>query len=245
MNSMSPSTNISSSTRPVDVRRMFDEIAPRYDLLNHVLSFGSDLYWRRSAVRELNVKPDARILDIAIGTGDLAFAAARVKAKRVVGIDPAEQMLKRCLEKSINHRSLESLQLVCGVAETLPMKDNSFHSAMIAFGVRNFSDIQKGLSEINRVLKPGASFIALELTQPRNRFFRKLFSMYFEHLVPILGRLVSGSPYAYRYLPDSVSTFPAYESFAVLLRAAGFRQVWYRTLTFGTCTLYHGIKELV
>ena len=222
---------------------MFDEIAPRYDLLNHILSFGSDFYWRNCAIRELKLQPGATILDIAIGTGDLAFAAMKLDPKAVVGLDPAEQMLRRCRKKSIKRGSLNSLQLVCGVAEVLPMKDSSFHGAMVAFGVRNFSDIQRGLNEIHRVLKPGAPFVTLELTQPSNRIFRKFFAVYFEQLVPILGRLISGSSYAYRYLPDSVSTFPSQDSFAALLSTAGFRDLWYRPLTFGTCTLYHGIKE--
>ncbi|MEE9224570.1 MAG: bifunctional demethylmenaquinone methyltransferase/2-methoxy-6-polyprenyl-1,4-benzoquinol methylase UbiE [Bacteroidota bacterium] len=231
------------SSRSVDVQRMFDEIAPRYDLLNHLLSFGLDFYWRRRAVGELKLQPGATILDIAIGTGDLAFAAFKLNPKAIVGIDPAERMLKRCFEKSIKRRALNFLELVCGTAEALPMKDRSFHGAMVAFGVRNFSDIQTGLNEIHRVLKPGAPFVALELTQPRNRVFKKFFTVYFEHVVPILGRLISGSPYAYRYLPDSVSTFPAHDSFAALMCTAGFRDVWYRPLTLGTCTLYHGIKE--
>lgn len=229
-------------SQSINVRTMFDEVVPSYDLLNHLMSFGCDFYWRRRAVGQLNVQPGSRILDIAVGTGDLALAAIKLNPKTVVGVDPAGRMLERCLKKSIERGAQDRVQLVCGVAEALPTKNGSFDGAMVAFGVRNFSDVQRGLNEIYRVLKPAATFVALELTRPQNKIFRAIFGVYFQHVVPILGRLISGSAYAYRYLPESVSAFPAHDSFAALLRSVGFRDVQYQPLTFGTCTLYRGIK---
>jgi len=238
------SGGLKSVTQPsgVDVKRMFNEIAPRYDLLNHLLSFGSDVYWRRRAVKELRLRPGSSLLDIAVGTGDLAFAALNAGSASVVGIDPAEEMLKCCRRKSMNLEVAGALHLICGVVEALPLKNESFDGAMVAFGVRNFADVQKGLGEIHRVLRGGAPFVALELTEPGFPLVRSVFSLYFHYVVPVLGRLISGSKYAYTYLPHSVSEFPANEAFAELLKAAGFRNVLFRPLTFGTCTLYYSTK---
>ena len=190
------------------VRTLFDGIAPRYDLLNHLLSVGIDRSWRRRAVghlRELNPKT---ILDVATGTGDLALEAARLQASRIVGIDIAPRMLERAKRK-VAARSLSPLIDLCsGAAEKLPFADGSFDAVMVAFGVRNFTHLERGLREIFRVLRDGGRFVVLEFSHPHRFPVRQLYFFYFTRILPVIGRAVSGHREAYRYLPETVHGLP-------------------------------------
>lgn len=226
-----------------DVGSMFDDIAPRYDFLNHLLSFGVDRWWRRQAVRvisETHKKP--RILDVATGTCDLAIAAMRLDPRQITGMDISSKMLEAGRHK-IRKKGLEGkIDLIKAGSENIPFSAGSFDVAMVAFGVRNFSDRLKGLSEMNRVLDENGMIMVLEFSKPRHFPFRQLYLFYFRMLLPIIGRIFSGNRSAYRYLPDSVMQFPDYEQFLDLLKSAGFINVRCRKLTGGIASIYTGFK---
>ena len=224
------------------VWRMFDAIAPRYDLLNRLLSFGQDLKWRRALVDNLS---DAdRILDIATGTGDVLMALAdrRAGGRFCVGVDMAGEMLK------LAHRKLtrKGENAVCALArcdaEAIPFADASFDAATIAFGIRNVADVPKTLREMHRVLKPGGRLAVLEFAIPSQRIVRTLYLLYFRHVLPLLGGLVSRDCHAYKYLNRSVEAFPYGKAFCDVVSAGGFYNVTARPLTCGIASLYLGKK---
>lgn len=219
---------------------MFAGIAHRYDLLNHLLSFGTDVYWRRAAVRRWASQLPAghlELLDLCCGTGDLARLMAR--SGPVIGCDFCLPMLERGLEK-LRRRApgAHPVALAAGDALQLPFPDASFDGLMVAFGVRNFADVDAGLREMRRVLRPRGVVGILEFSQPVLPVFRPLFLFYFHRVLPALGRLVSGRGGAYRYLPDSVAAFPDAPTFAMQLEAAGFRDVTWTRYTFGVAALH-------
>jgi demethylmenaquinone methyltransferase / 2-methoxy-6-polyprenyl-1,4-benzoquinol methylase len=229
------------------VAAMFDRIAPRYDLLNRLLSAGIDVRWRRRAVQMLSnglaeapgEHREARLLDIATGTADLALAAARLQPSEIVGVDPAEAMLERGRAK-VAERGLENIiTLQTAASEDLPFDDDVFDGAMVAFGVRNFEDRQGGLREIARVLKKNAPLVVLEFSQPRGPI-APLFAFYFRNVLPRVGALISGDRGAYSYLHDSVQVFPDGQDFLDELSATGFHPVRQERLTFGIASLYLG-----
>ena len=224
---------------PSRIAGMFDAIAPRYDLLNHLLSAGLDRRWRARAIRELTLPPDARVLDLCTGTGDLAIAALAGEARRsVVGIDFAGEMLK------IGRRKIESLGLGRSVrfvradGTRIPLASSSCDAATIGFGIRNVVEPSKALAEIARVLRPGGRLAILEFGQPRLPGIRTLYSWYFRYLLPLVGRSISKHRSAYSYLPASVGTFPPASEFAKVIAATGFSQVRAVPLTFGIVYLY-------
>ena len=223
------------------VGRMFNRIAARYDLLNHLLSGGSDFYWRKVALDAIGLKPDALILDLCVGTADLALGAMRRNQgpHLVVGVDLALDMMRIGQEKAAQ---LNGVRFVCGNAEELPFKENEFDGAMVAFGVRNLADIPVGLKNIHHTLKPGGRFVVLELSRPRMAGFRDLYQVYFRHVLPRLGGLISGDGSAYRYLHTSVMEFPERERFIDLMDQAGYTATGYRDLSMGIATLYWGEK---
>ncbi|MSV32579.1 MAG: bifunctional demethylmenaquinone methyltransferase/2-methoxy-6-polyprenyl-1,4-benzoquinol methylase UbiE [Bryobacterales bacterium] len=216
------------------VRGMFDQVAPRYDLLNHVLSFQIDKYWRRRTVSRVQAildQADARVLDLACGTGDLTLALTRAGRARVIGSDFCHPMLTAAAAK--NARLLFEAD-----ALTLPVASESFDLVTCAFGFRNFVNYRRGMAEILRVLKPGGTAAILEFSTPPNRAFRAVYGFYSTQILPRVGALISGSKDAYTYLPESVRKFPEAAALAEEFREAGYAQVEYELLTFGIVALH-------
>lgn len=217
---------------------MFDNISRRYDFLNHFLSAGFDHRWRKKAVRQLDSIKPKRILDMATGTGDLALALhRRFPSARIEGIDLSPGMIERGKEK-MEKRKLDQVSMEVGDGEAMDRPDDYFDAATVGFGVRNFEDLQKGLREIHRVLRPGGRLAVLEFSQPRGALFRPLFMFYFKNILPLYGKVISRDPKAYEYLFESVQSFPAYENFMAELQSAGFVPRYYKQLTFGVCCIY-------
>ena len=228
-------------TKKEEVREMFDNIAPKYDLLNHTLSMSIDRVWRRRVVGEVRRAKPGRILDVATGTGDLAIAMARrIRDVQVLGVDLSEQMLAVARRK-IEARGLDGrIVLDRGDAERLAVADASVDVATVAFGVRNFGDLGAGLRELARTIKPGGKVVILEFSRPRNRVFRALYEFYSYKILPHIGGLVSRDKRAYEYLPASVGEFPAPEEFMAMMARAGFRNCRARSQSFGIAQIYIG-----
>ena len=228
-------------TKKEEVREMFDNIAPKYDLLNHTLSMSIDRVWRRRVVGEVRRAKPGRILDVATGTGDLAIAMARrIRDVQVLGVDLSEQMLAVARRK-IEARGLDGrIVLDRGDAERLAVADASVDVATVAFGVRNFGDLGAGLRELARTIKPGGKVVILEFSRPRNRVFRALYEFYSYKILPRIGGLVSRDKRAYEYLPASVGEFPAPEEFMAMMARAGFRDCRARSQSFGIAQIYIG-----
>ena len=228
-------------TKQEEVREMFDNIAPKYDLLNHTLSMSIDRVWRRRVVGEVRRAKPGRILDVATGTGDLAIAMARrIRDVQVLGVDLSEQMLAVARRK-IEARGLDGrIVLDRGDAERLAVADASVDVATVAFGVRNFGDLGAGLRELARTIKPGGKVVILEFSRPRNRVFRALYEFYSYKILPRIGGLVSRDKRAYEYLPASVGEFPAPEEFMAMMARAGFRNCRARSQSFGIAQIYIG-----
>ncbi len=219
---------------------MFDEIAPRYDLLNRLLSFGVDRRWREAAAEAALAKGPGRILDVATGTGDLAILLKRLSPEaEVVGLDFAPRMLRRARKKAA--RAGVELTLVEGDALAMPFPDGSFDALTVAFGFRNFADYEAGLREFYRVLAPGGRAVILEFPPPPRGAFGHLVRFYYHRVLPAIGGLLSGNPQAYRYLPESVERFPEPGKVAEMMRAAGFTPK-VRLLTGGLAGLFIGDK---
>ena len=226
------------------VRSMFDRIAPRYDLLNRLLSAGVDVRWRRKAVDALDVDPkgDARILDLCTGTADLLIEAlGRDPRLHGLGADLSPQMLVRGLRKLKRRGMASRSALACADAERLPLRGELFDGALISFGIRNVGDRERALQELVRVLRPGGRLVVLEFGRPRG-LLGTLYRFYFGRLVPWIGGVISGDPGAYSYLPASVAVFPTPEAFGALMEKAGFAAVSWRPLTGGIATLHRGDK---
>jgi len=225
------------------VRRMFDRIAPHYDTLNKFLSAGMDKKWRKTAIGMLNAPPMAKVLDVATGTGDLAFEIARqYHDAEITGLDLAEKMLVVARKKSEKRGLSDRVQFAQGDSELLPFDDSSFHSVSVAFGVRNFSDLRRGMSEIYRVMKPDGRLVVLEFTKPRSFPFKQLFQVYFKHILPRVGSFGSGDKRAYHYLYESVQAFPDYDRFTAVLSNNGFKNAAYKVLSLGICAIYTAEK---
>jgi demethylmenaquinone methyltransferase/2-methoxy-6-polyprenyl-1,4-benzoquinol methylase len=222
----------SGTLEPDVVRGMFDRIAPVYDLMNRVMTAGLDQRWRRLAVGEV-VWPGDRVLDVCCGTGDLAVAAER-RGGRVVGLDFSPRMLERARRKS------GTIEWVQGDALALPFPDADFDGATVGFGVRNLEDLEGGMRELARVVRPGGKVAVLEITRPRG-ILRPFFRLWFDVLVPLAGRVLPGGE-AYTYLPASVRRFPGPEDLSMLMGRAGFQHVQYRLLGGGTVALHIGVR---
>lgn len=224
-----------------NVALMFNRIAHRYDLLNHLLSANRDKRWRRKLVDLLPPGENLRVLDLATGTGDQllsAFECGRVSEG--IGLDPAEKMLEIGREKIARRGLADRLRLETGFAESLPVADKSIDAVTISFGIRNVGDVSTALSEMTRVLRPGGRALMLEFSLPSNAIIRRFYLFYFRHILPRLGGVISGDSSAYRYLNRTVETFPYGEDFLALMRSAGFRHVQKHPLTFGIATIYRG-----
>ena len=225
------------------VESMFNSIAWRYDFLNHFLSFGIDRLWRKRAIRIISKYfENPHILDVATGTGDLAIAAMRLNPVKITGIDISHNMLEIGREK-IQKKGLDGkIELLQADSGNIPFGDNVFDVAMVAFGVRNFADPLKGLSEMKRVIRNDGMIVVLEFSKPSNFPFRPVYNFYFRNILPFFGKLFSKDKAAYSYLPDSVSKFPDNEEFLKLLRQAGFSDTRQVKLTGGVASIYTGIK---
>ena len=219
---------------------MFDAIARRYDLLNRVLSAGIDQRWRKRAVSLLATENPKRILDIATGTADLAIQAMSLKPEQVVGVDISEEMLAVGREKVEKLGLSGVISLESGDAENLQFEDGSFDAILVAFGVRNFGDLGKGLAEMKRVLRSGGVAVVLEFSQPTAFPIKQVYGWYSAHVLPRIGGAISGDAGAYRYLPDSVAAFPDGEQFLARMNDAGFVEARAERLTFGIASLYVG-----
>ena len=206
----------------VDVRRLFDSIAYRYDLLNHLLSGGFDFYWRRAAIQTIASQKPKHILDVATGTGDFAIAALRLNPVEVVGVDISAPMLEIGKRKLSARNLATKIRLEAGEAEHLQFPDGHFDAAIVAFGARNFENLEMGLMEMRRVLKEGGQIVVLEFSKPRVFLFKQLYFFYFRNILPFVGRLISKDKEAYQYLPDTVMKFPDGEDFTSILRKVGF-----------------------
>lgn len=223
---------------------MFDGIAPSYDRLNHLLSLDVDKLWRRRALKEVVDGSAQQILDVACGTGDSTIALAKGAApgSHVTGVDISEGMMALILQKASRKGVQDRISLQVADGEALPFADESYHRVFCAFGIRNFEHKEKGLAEFVRVLKPGGKAVILELSVPRNRAVRWFYDLYFLHILPWVGGLVSGHKSAYRYLPASVHAFPAPEAFCALMQGAGFKNVRHKSYSLGLCRMFVGEK---
>lgn len=225
------------------VAAMFNAISPKYDALNRILSAGIDQSWRRKTLREIRATGALKLLDVATGTADLALALAKgIPGSKVVGVDISSGMLEVGRSK-VRAKDLEGrVRLDLGDGEQLPYEESSFGAVTVAFGVRNFENLEQGLRDMRRVLEPGGTLAVLEFSQPTAWPLRSLYLFYFKNILPRIGRMVSKDASAYTYLPNSVQAFPYGEAFAAKLREAGFKSVRVRPLTFGVASLYLAIK---
>jgi len=241
---MSTNTGVPHHINKSVIGSMFDDIALRYDFLNHLLSFGVDRFWRGKAINVISAAyRNPRILDVATGTADLAIAAMKLDPVHITGIDISVQMLESGRKKLKKRGLSDKIDLIKGDSENIPFSDNSFDVAMVAFGVRNFSDRLKGLSEMNRVLKPDGMAMILEFSRPERFPFRQMYYFYFRVLLPVIGRFFSKNRIAYSYLPESVMQFPDNEYFMEMMSKAGFFRVSQKKLTGGIACIYSGFKS--
>ena len=230
------------TSKKEQVARMFNNISHRYDFLNHFLSLGIDKLWRKKAINLLRPQNPKLILDVATGTGDFAIQALVLNPDKVIGIDISTGMLDVGRIK-IRDRKLDSkIELLEGDSENLPFEENKFDAITVAFGVRNFENLELGLREIKRVLKPGGMLVVLEFSKPRSFPFKQLYNFYFKSILPGVGRMVSADKAAYTYLPASVEAFPDGDDFIQVLQRVGFNKTQCRALTFGISSIYTGTK---
>lgn len=232
------------SDKKANVTSMFDSIAPSYDFLNHFLSFGTDRIWRKKAIRIISESfKNPKILDVAAGTADLSLAAMKLDPEHITGIDISVKMLEIGREKISRKRLDDRIELVQGDSEKIPFANDHFDVAMVAFGVRNFADPLKGLSEMTRVVRRGGMVMVLEFSKPVKSPVRQLYNFYFLNVLPLIGRLFSKNKKAYSYLPESVMQFPDNEQFIELMVKAGLSSVRQKKLTWGVASIYTGLKQ--
>ncbi len=234
-----------TGSKKLQVIQMFDNISGTYDLLNSMLSMGIDRWWRKKALAQICFEKNQafKILDIASGTGALAIQAAKSFASaQIIATDVSQKMLAIGAEK-IKKLNLDH-QITCQVvdAEKIPFDDHTFEVIMVAFGVRNFENLEKGIQEMLRVLKPSGQLIVLEFSRPKQFPIKQLFQLYFKYLLPLIGKLFSKDPRAYHYLFESVQQFPDYERFTKILETVGLKNCSFKPLTFGICSIYIGYK---
>ena len=243
MKSVTP-YNETGESKKGQVSKMFNNIAPHYDFLNRLLSLGIDKKWRKSAIKELSQQAPLNIVvDIATGTADVAIQIAHdLHPETIIGVDIAQEMLD-IGDKKIEKKNLQKIiSLELGDSEDLRFDDNFADAVTVAFGVRNFENVPKGLSEINRILRPGGKLIVLEFSKPRIFPLKQLYNIYFRHILPFIGRITSKDPKAYSYLYESVQAFPDGNEFTQLLEQQGFKNTTWKPLTLGICSIYTGIK---
>lgn len=240
---MSEAKAIANHSRD-EIWKMFDEISPTYDLLNHLLSFGIDVYWRRKLVKYLPKSKDIKLLDLATGTGDQLITIIK-KAKQVksaLGIDMSEEMIRHGTRKIIDKSYAHQVTFMTGDATDIALKDESVDCVTMSFGIRNVVDVEKCLKECHRVLSPSGKVLILEFSTPSNKLLKSLHFFYLRHILPFIGGVISKKMGAYRYLNKTIETFPSGSLFCELLQKAGFIRIKAIPLTFGVATLYIGEK---
>lgn len=232
----------SSLSKKQQVACMFDSIAFRYDFMNRFLSGGIDIYWRKRAIRELAEAKPKFVLDVATGTGDIAILMYKyLKPDKITGIDLSEGMLQLGRQKIAKLHLSDRIELLQGDSETIDFQDNMFDAITVAFGVRNYENLNKGLKEMHRVLRPGGKVVILEFSKPR-KGLRGLYNLYMRVVAPVAGRLVSKNREAYQYLNDSVLAFPEGDSFLKIMNETGWKRTYLKKLSLGICTIYCGYK---
>lgn len=227
------------------VQEMFRQIAPRYDLMNHLLSLNIDKLWRKQAVRRMRFVPNVPVLDICTGTGDLAFAMSEAAPAGVdvIGSDFCFAMLEFAKKKQVAKEHKNQLEFIEADSQCLPYPDNQFQCVSVAFGLRNIADTDQGLAEMTRVCRPGGQVLVLEFSKPNVLGLRQAYNAYFKHVLPRIGQwFARNNKAAYKYLPESVSHFPDGQELADRMQAAGLTDVTFKPLTFGVCTIYIGVK---
>ena len=234
----------SDATKKEQIQQMFDNVAQRYDFLNRLFSLGLDQIWRKKAINELKtVKPMQKVLDMATGTADIAIAIAKSFPDcYITGADLSEEMLVKARAKINTKKLNQQIELHQIDAENMPYEDNSFDAITVAFGVRNFENLEKGLSEFYRVLRKGGKVVILEFSKPKSFLIKQLYAVYNRYIVAQLGRIISKDDSAYAYLPESIQAFPEGEAFNHILTKTGFNNTKWIKLTFGICSVYTGIK---
>jgi len=228
--------------KKAQVAKMFNNISRHYDFLNHFLSLGIDRGWRKRAIRLLAPLQPKYILDVATGTGDFAFQALSLDPDKVIGVDISEGMLEVGRQKIIKRNLASKIELGRGDSENLMFEENKFDAVTVGFGVRNFENLEKGLREIHRVIKPGGMLVVLEFSRPKRFPFRQIYNFYFKIILPKIGRLISKDKSAYTYLPASVEAFPDGMDFENILKKVGFKNTTCEPLTFGISSIYTGRK---
>lgn len=221
---------------------MFNKISKRYDLLNHLLSLGIDIIWRKKAIKKLKDHQPKEILDVATGTGDFAIEALKLNPQKVTGVDISEGMLEhgriKMKKKNLDHK----IELLYGDSENLPFEDEKFDAIIAAFGVRNFENLEAGLTEMHRVMRKGGKVVILEFSRPEIFPFKQLYNIYFKFILPLIGKSIAKDNAAYSYLPESVQHFPDGDDFLNILDKIGFTNTKCSPLTFGISSIYTGIK---
>lgn len=232
-----------NKSKKEEVAEMFNNISAKYDFLNHFLSLGIDKLWRKRAVKELRSIAPKRILDIATGTGDFALELLSLKPDEIVGLDISEGMLQVGRDKMKKRKVDNIISMVLGDSENLPFEDGHFDAITVGFGVRNFENLEKGLSEMLRVIRPGGKIIILEFSKPKRFPVKQAFGFYSKYIIPFFGKSISKDEKAYAYLPESVAAFPEGESFMEILRKLNYQDVKGRMVSGGIATIYSGSKK--
>lgn len=233
----------SNATKTDQVKDMFDSIAPAYDFMNRAMTFGIDKIWRKIAVNILNKEKPKILLDVATGTGDLAFMLHKViNPDQIIGIDLSSQMLSIAETKAKKAGLENTIKFEQGNCLDLKYKDNSFDTITVAYGVRNFEDLRKGYSEMHRVLNANGTLCVIELSTPPNPFIKWIYDIYTKYLIPFVGKLISKDKRAYTYLPESIAAVPQGNDMLEIMKEAGFKNCFFKRLTFGVCTIYIGKK---
>ncbi|GGF47560.1 bifunctional demethylmenaquinone methyltransferase/2-methoxy-6-polyprenyl-1,4-benzoquinol methylase UbiE [Echinicola rosea] len=228
--------------KKAQVANMFNNISKRYDLLNHLLSLGIDITWRKKAIKMLQKDQPKVILDIATGTGDFAIEALALNPEKVIGVDISEGMLAEGKKKIKNKKLDHLIEMQMGDSEKLLFEENKFDAVIVSFGVRNFENLEKGLADMYRVLKPGGKTVIVEFSKPKKFPLKQGYNFYFKYILPQIGKLVSKDQSAYTYLPESVQAFPDGDKFLAVLDKVGFKNTKCRPLTFGISSIYIGEK---
>ncbi len=230
------------ASKATQIEEMFDNISPKYDFLNHFFSLGIDFIWRKKAIKLLQKSTPKNILDIATGTGDFAIEALKLNPDKIIGIDISEGMMQFGREKVKKIKKDHIISFQKGDSLNLPFTENTFDAVIASFGVRNFENLQKGLTDMCRVTKTGGHCVVLEFSNPKTFPIKQLFGFYFKYLLPTIGKLVSKDSSAYAYLPESVKSFPDGDDFLKIFQAAGFKETKCIPLTFGISSIYIGKK---
>jgi demethylmenaquinone methyltransferase/2-methoxy-6-polyprenyl-1,4-benzoquinol methylase len=230
-------------TKKEQVADMFNNISKTYDFLNHFMSLGIDIIWRKKAINELKKDQPKLILDVATGTGDFAFEALSIlKPEKIIGVDISQGMLDIAKQKIAKRNLGDRFEIKLGDSEKLPFEADEFDAVTVAYGVRNFENLEQGLADINRVLKVGGKAVVLEFSKPKVFPVKQLYKFYFNYITPGIGKLFSKDSRAYSYLPESVAAFPDGKDFIALMDRVGFKDTKCRPLAFGICSIYTGVK---